>query len=117
MLVSGTEVTSMEINGSISLSTEAKINYLEGLRGQMIKVLHLIEEQKDTGYSPELFILGRLFELNSANDLFDGKLVNIIVKLNGIVTNYENLSFAEIKRQIFEIKKNINFLLKELKGR
>ena len=68
-------------------------------------------------YSPELFILGRLFELNSANDLFDGKLVNIIVKLNGIVTNYENLSFAEIKRQIFEIKKNINFLLKELKGR
>ena len=45
------------------------------------------------------------------------ELVNIIVKLNGIVTNYENLSFAEIKRQIFEIKKNINFLLKELKGR
>ncbi len=44
-------------------------------------------------------------------------LVNIIVKLNGIVSNYENLSFAEIKRQIFEIKKNINFLLKELKGR
>ena len=117
MLVSGTEVISMEIDGSISLSTEAKINYLEGLRGQIIKVLHLIEEQKDTGYSPELFILGRLFELNSANDLFDGKLVNIIVKLNGIVTNYENLSFAEIKRQIFEIKKNINFLLKELKGR
>ena len=49
MLVSGTEVISMEIDGSISLSTEAKINYLEGLRGQMIKVLHLVEEQKDTG--------------------------------------------------------------------
>ena len=33
MLVSGTEVISMEIDGSISLSIEAKINYLEGLRG------------------------------------------------------------------------------------
>jgi hypothetical protein len=52
--------------------------------------------------------------LNSANELFDGELVNIIVKLNGIGNTYKELPFEKIKKQIFEIKRIINSLLAKM---
>lgn len=96
------------------LSNDAKKQYLKQLLGKMFKILHLIEEEKETGFSPRDFISGQLFEVNSANELFEGKLVGIIVKLNGIYDNYANMSFDSIKRQIFEIKNIIIYINKEL---
>lgn len=98
------------------LSDKAKKEYLESLIGKVHKILHLIEEEKETGYSPIPFIYGQMLEINAANVLFDGKLVNIIVKLKVIYDNYSESSFADKKKQIFEIKKIINSILKTLEG-
>lgn len=99
---------------AIKLSNEAKKQYLVGLIGKMLKILHLIEEEKNTGFSPDLFIEGQLFELNSANELFNGALVNVIIKLNGIKEKYQTMSFEAVKKQIFEIKRIINYQIKKI---
>lgn len=96
------------------LSKTAKREYLNTAISKTYKVLHLIEEENDTGYSPKPYITGFLFELNAANDLFDGKLVSIIIKLKGIREEYSYLPFPKVKKQLFEIKRIINHMLKEL---
>lgn len=101
-----------ETNGNkLLLSDEAKRVYLTYLIGKMIKILHLIEEEKVTGYSPYAFMVGQLFEMNAANELFDGELVSIIVKLSGVAKEYKEMSFKDIKKQIFEIKRIIKSLI------
>ena len=101
-------------NPKFEISKSAKREYLNTAINKTYKVLHLVEEEKDTGYSPKPYITGFLFELNAANELFDGKLVSIIIKLKGIREAYGELEFSKIKKQIFEIKKIINHLLKDL---
>lgn len=96
------------------LSKESKIKYLEKLIGKMIKILHLIEEEKTTGNSPADFIYGQLIEMNSANQLFDNELVDVIVKLNIVYRDYKTLEFSKTKKQIFEIKNRINYLIDTL---
>jgi hypothetical protein len=76
----------------------------------------VVADIETTGYSPKPFITTFLFEINAANDLFDGKLVQIIIKLKGIKEGYKEISFSDIKKQIFEIKRIVNHLLKELEG-
>lgn len=98
------------------LSDKSKIEYLNAIIGKTYKILHLIEEEKTTGYSPKPFITTFLFEVNAANDLFDGKLIQIIIKLKGIRESYRDMPFGDIKKQIFEIKRIVNHLLKELEG-
>ena len=107
----------MNFENKLLLSDEAKKKYLERLIGKMIKILHLVEERKDTGINPSDFIYGQLIELNSANQLFNNELIEIIVKLNIIYNGYDELEFKEIKKQIFEIKNKINYLLKSLDKR
>lgn len=107
----------MNFENKLILSDEAKKKYLERLIGKMIKILHLVEERKDTGINPSDFIYGQLIELNSANQLFNNELIEIIVKLNIIYNGYDELEFKEIKKQIFEIKNKINYLLKSLNKR
>lgn len=105
----------MDINeNKLILSPEGKKKYLERLIGKMIKILHLIEEEEVTHNSPQPFIYGQLIEINSANQLFDNDLIEIIVKLNYVYSNYNTVPFSEIKRQIFEIKNKIQFLKKKL---
>ena len=103
----------MEDNRLI-LSNAGKKVYLSALIGKMLKVLHLVEEEEKTGYSPYSFIVGQLFEINAANELFDGELAGIIVKLNGVLKNYSTMPFETIKKQIFEIKRIITGLLNKL---
>lgn len=107
----------MNFENKLILSDEAKKKYLERLIGKMIKILHLVEERKDTGINPSDFIYGQLIELNSANQLFNNELIEIIVKLNIIYNGYDELEFKEIKKQIFEIKNKINYLLKSFDKR
>lgn len=107
----------MNFENKLILSDEAKKKYLERLIGKMIKILHLVEERRDTGINPSDFIYGQLIELNSANQLFNNELIEIIVKLNIIYNGYDELEFKEIKKQIFEIKNKINYLLKSLDKR
>lgn len=96
------------------LSVSGKRKYLEKLIGKMIKVLHLVQEESQTGNSPKPFIFGQLVELNSANQLFDNELIEIIIKLNAVYNNYATVPFSETKKLIFEIKNKINYLLERL---
>ncbi len=98
----------------IVISKEAKRKFLEKLIGKMIKILHLIEEEKDTGCDPSNFIYGQLIEVNSANVLFDNELIDIVVKLYAVYTGYKTVEFKEIKKQIFEIKNKINYLISQI---
>ena len=110
----------VNVENKIIIPVEAKKKYLEKLIGKMIKILHLIEEEKDTGCDPSKdvdplnFIYGQLVELNSANQLFDNELIEVIVKLNIIYCGYNEMEFKDIKKQIFEIKSKINYLLKNI---
>lgn len=99
-----------------SISKEAKKEYLDSLIGKMHKILHLKEESSVTGYSLKPFIGGQLFEINAANSLFDGKLVNIVVKVKGIYDECDNMQTSDIKKQIFEIVRIIKSLNKSLEG-
>ncbi len=95
----------------IIISDAAKKKFLEKLIGKMIKILHLVEEREKTGIDPRDFIYGQLVELNSANQLFDNELVEIIVKLNVVYRDFNKVEFKAIKKQIFEIKRKINYLI------
>lgn len=96
------------------LRRDAKIAYLDKLIGKMIKILHLVEEESVTHVSPSDFIFGQLLEINSANQLFDNELIEIIVKLNIVYRTYSTAPFAEVRKQIFEIKNKINYLKQRL---
>lgn len=105
------------INGVVfEIPSDAKREYLESLVGKMYKILHLFSERPVTGFSPKQFIGGQLFELNAANSLFDGKLVNILIKVKGIYDGVDELTEKEVKRQVFEIQRMIGALKRELEG-
>ena len=53
--------------------------------------------------------------MNAANELFDGKLIPIIVKVKGVYDDAKNIEYREVKKQIFEIDKIIKSMLRSLK--
>lgn len=97
------------------LSTAGKKKYLDKLKGRVIKILYLIEEEAQTGFSPSDYIYGLLIEVNSANQLFDNELVEIVVKLNIVYKEYRTAPFTAIRKQIFEVKNKIGYLKKNVK--
>ena len=97
------------------ISDDAKREYLTTLIGKMHKILHLFEEEAETGFSPRFFIAGQLWDMNAANELFDGKLIPIIVKVKGVYDDAKNIEYREVKKQIFEIDKITKSMLRSLK--
>lgn len=100
----------------VVLSKEEKTEYLNSIISRTHKILHLVEEEKTKGYSPAPFITGLMFELNAADPLYDHKFVTVIIKLEGIRKQYKDMEFCDIKKQIFEIKRIINRMIKEISG-
>lgn len=100
------------------LSQTSKKKYLQSLIGKCHKILHLIQERDATGYSPKSFIYDQMIEVNEANELFEGALVKVVVKLKLIYNNIDlsEFSFQDYKRQLFEIIKILNSLLKGTEG-
>lgn len=97
------------------LPLEAKKDYLQKLSKRCIKILYLIEDEGkgiNKGAADD-YIVGQLFEVNSANILFEGALIDVIVKLNGI-RDYPNQPYSLIRKQIFETKGIIDHLLNSL---
>ena len=103
------------MENKLILSKEAKRDYLQKLSKRCIKILYLIEDEGkgiNKGVADD-YIVGQLFEVNSANILFDGELIDVIVKLNGI-RDYANQPYNLIRKQVFETKGIIDHLLKTL---
>lgn len=104
---------------SLRFSSEEEKEYYLGLKGQLIKLLYLIEEeQKGTG-SAELYLYGFMYELKSANVMCKNKLTKVCVKLHGLFHEYQykNMTHDEIKRQIFECKGIVDHLIKEMSNK
>ena len=95
------------------LSQEEKEQYVFQIISRAYKILHLFEEKDTSGFSPKEFIASQIFELKAADSLFNGKLIKIIVKLKAIYDNYDHITLREIKKQVFEVQKIANSLLKE----
>ena len=101
---------------SIRFSSEEEKEYYLGLKGQLIKLLYLIEEEQRGVGSAELYLYGFIYELKSANIMCKNKLTKACVKIYGLSheNQYKNMTHDEIKRQIFECKGIVDHLIKEM---
>lgn len=113
------ETPALESGTVFSLTDEEKGEYLQYVRKQLIKLLNLIEAERDGGASAEAFFGGLLFDLGSADWLYGNRLSLAIVKLYGLYKDgaYRTLEHKTIKNKIFESRGVIDGLIKEIGGK
>ena len=101
-----------------SLTDGEKVEYLQYVRKQLVKLLTLIEAERDGGASAEAFFGGLLFDLGSADWLYGNRLSLAIVKLHGLYRDgaYRSLEHKTIKNKIFESRGVIDGLIREIGG-
>ena len=101
-----------------SLTDGEKVEYLKSVRMQLIKLLTLIEAERDGGASALLFFGGLLFDIGSADWLFGNRLSPVLVKLNGLYIEkaYLTLEHKVNRNKIFESRGIIDGLIRELQG-
>lgn len=93
-------------NFVITLSYEEKLRCLEEIISKLKKVVHVYEktQEPNSNYNYRVFCGGIAIYVSSANILFNGELVNILINLNAILTN--SFDKEQIKKLVFE---SINF--------
>lgn len=82
----------------LKIKNSAKLIYLNNLTGKIFKILPLSEENNNT--LPKIYIDGLMLDLDSANDLFEGILIELIIKVNSLRTPL--LSHDIIRKIVFE---------------
>lgn len=103
---------------AIRFSDEEKLEYLSYAHRQLIKLLSLIEAERDGGDSAASFFGGFLFDLNSADMLFGNRLALVLVKLNGLYAGlaYREAEYKTVRNKIFESRGILEGLMKEIGG-
>lgn len=98
-------------------SKKEQLTCFKGLSKELVKLLYMIEEEQKTGKSIDLWFYGLMYELTSSNILCENKLTKVIVKIFGLYENqhYKTLNHDQIKRQIFEAKGVLDYLIDDLK--
>lgn len=96
----------MENKYKIILSYDEKIKCLEEIISKLKKIIYVYEKSLDpnNNYNYKVFCGGIAIYVSSANILFNGELVNIIININAILTN--DFSKTQLKKIVFE---TINF--------
>ena len=104
--------------GVVSLTDGEKVEYLKTVRKQLIKLLSLIEAERDGGENASLYFGGLMFDLGSADWLFGNRLSPAIVKLNGLFMNcaYRDLEHRTVRNKIFESRGILDGMIKEIEG-
>lgn len=95
---------------TLIIDNNAKILYLDKLVGNIFKILPLFEEVNTDIY--KLYLGGLLIDINSANSLFDGILIDIIVKINALFEN--DFEHKQIRKIVLESTNLVNKIKKEL---
>jgi len=95
---------------NLIISNEAKIKYLDNLMGRMFKILPLYEEKNNE--IPMIYINAQMIDVASANNLFNGILIDLIIKLNTLCGIQEDHSF--VRKTVFECTNIITRIKKEL---
>ena len=103
---------------AVTLTDGEKVEYLRTLRTQLIKLLNLIEAERDGGASVRLFFGGLLFDVGSADWLYGNRLSPVLVKLHGLFLDdaYLTLEHRVVRNKIFESRGIIDGLIRELEG-
>lgn len=106
-----------EAQATLRFSPEAEKECFVGLRGQLIKLLYLIEAEKRGEGDVSLFFFSFIRELIADNDLCNQKLTRVVGKVHGLYLDdaYKKMSHDEIKRLIFEARGIVDHLIKEMK--
>ena len=97
--------------GNLVISDKAKQVYLERLIGKLFKILPMFEEQDKI--VPKVYVHALVININSANDLFDGVLIDIVIKLNELYISNE-ISHKEVKRLVLGCTNFATRLLQEI---
>ena len=100
----------MDVNYKLIISTDDKKRYLDILIGKIFKIIPIREEGSLDHLTIYLWAL--LSDLNSANYLFDGILIEVIVKLNSIYL--KELPFKEMKKIVFDTIDVVQKTMKKL---
>lgn len=103
-----------EENSSITLTLEGKLKCYKDLKGQLIKLLYMIESEQKGETDISLWFYGFVFDLASSNILCDEALTKVLVKIHGLYdsNHYKEMTHAQIKRQIMESKGIVDSLIK-----
>ena len=109
-------VQDSEPEGKLHFSVAEERAYYLSFKNQLIKLLYIIEDEFKGKASAELFFCGLMFELRSANVLCHNKLTKVCVKMFGLYNDfaYRNMTHDDIKKQIFECKGIVEYLVKQL---
>lgn len=101
-----------------SLTDGEKEEYLKSVRKQLIKLLNLIEAERDGGASARLYFGGLMFDIGSADWLFGNRLSPVLVKLNGLYHDnaYLTLDHRVVRNKVFESRGIVDGLIRELRG-
>lgn len=107
-----TELFTSEVK-PIRLSGKEELKCFKEIRSLIIKLLYMIEEEREKQTDISLFFYGCVFEIASSNTLCNGKLTKVLIKIHGLYENdkYKKMSHAQIKRQIMESKGILDYLI------
>lgn len=82
---------------TLYINDSTKKLYLKRFIGKIYKILPMFEE---SGFISDIYIYGVLLDINSANELFDGILIEVIVKINSLYKAH--LTHRQIKKIVLE---------------
>lgn len=104
---------SQESFTKIRFSPKEEKECYTNLRGQIIKLLYMIEAEQRGEMDIGLWFYGLVFELASSNSLCDNKLTKVVIKIHGLYDggNYKTMTHSQIKRQIMESKGILDHLI------
>ena len=106
-----------EKKSTFHFSKDEQIECFKNLSKSLIKLLYMIEDEMKNGTPIDLWFYTFVYDLTTSNALCENKLTKVIVKIYGLYenNNYKKMTHDQIKRQIFESKGILDFLIKDLK--
>lgn len=96
---------------SLIISNKEKIIYLENLKGKIFKLLPLSEQNDNI--VPIVYLNGLMMNISSSNQMFDGMLIDLLVKLNEI--RIIKLNHKQLRKIILEALDMVALLIDKLK--
>jgi len=84
---------------NLVISTDSKILYLDKLKNRVFKILPLFEESENE-IIHNIYLEALIIDVNSANELFDWVLIDVIVLLNSL--HGKELKHKQVKKTILE---------------
>lgn len=97
----------------IILSQKEKIECINEIIKKLKKIIYVYEKSQETNttYDYKIYIKSLIFYVSSANYLFDGKLISIVVNLNSIILN--DFNKRRLKSIVFDTINYANYLLQQ----